>query len=106
MTDETTLPDAKSSLKKSGTVQTQDEQKVFVMGALIIIGSGVTSMIILVGLIMFAFNSSDINQAHVAVSSGIIGTILGAASVNVQQVLSFYFGPQRKSNDQPATPAK
>lgn len=80
-----------------------DERVVFLLGCIVVIGSGVLSMTVIVGCFLVMLKKVDIDQGLLAVCTGIIGSVLAGAGVSAQQVIASYFS--RKQEPGPRLPS-
>jgi hypothetical protein len=81
-----------------------DERVVFLLGCIVVIGSGVLSMTVIVGCFLVMLQKVQIDQGLLAVCTGIIGSVLAGAGVSAQQVIASYFS--RKSEPKPNLPER
>jgi hypothetical protein len=79
-----------------------DERVVFLLGCVVVIGSGILSMTIIVGCFFVLTTETHIDNGLLAVFTGIIGSVLAGAGVSAQQVIASYFS--RKSEPAPKVP--
>lgn len=79
-----------------------DERVVFLLGCVVVIGSGILSTIVIIGCFMVMLKKVDIDNGLLAVCTGIIGSVLAGAGVSAQQVIASYFS--RKSDPAPKLP--
>ena len=68
------------------------EQFVFFLGCLVIGGAALTMIAVLAGCFVLITGKIEVNEALLAVCTGLIGSVLGYASSSAQQIISYYFG--------------
>jgi hypothetical protein len=76
-----------------------DERVVFMLGAIVVVGSGLLSFTVIVGCFIVITTDLRIDNGLLAVFTGIIGSVLAGAGVSAQQVIASYFS--RKSDPAP-----
>lgn len=79
-----------------------DERVVFLLGCIVVIGSGMLSVIVIVGCFFVLTTETHIDNGLLAVFTGIIGSVLAGAGVSAQQVIASYFS--RKNDPPPKLP--
>lgn len=79
-----------------------DERVVFLLGCIVVVGSGFLSTIVIIGCFYVLAQHVQIDQGILAVVTGIIGSVLAGAGVSAQQVIASYFS--RKSDPSPRMP--
>jgi hypothetical protein len=79
-----------------------DERVVFLLGCVVVIGSGLLSTIVIIGCFIVLTTDTKIDNGLLAVVTGIIGSVLAGAGVSAQQVVASYFS--RKSEPAPKVP--
>ncbi len=79
-----------------------DERVVFLLGCVVVIGSGLLSTIVIIGCFLVLTTEVKIDNGLLAVVTGIIGSVLAGAGVSAQQVVASYFS--RKSDPAPKVP--
>lgn len=91
-------------------VDTQDarhsfgaNENVFVLGVWILTIFGVIVFAVLVGLFLLMTGKVTVEPGTLAVCAGLIGTIVGYAAANAQQVVSFFYGSSKGSKDNAVT---
>ncbi len=76
-----------------------DERVVFLLGVVVVVGSGALSCIVVIGCFLVMLKKVEIDNGLLAVCTGIIGSVLAGAGVSAQQVIASYFS--RKSDPAP-----
>lgn len=76
-----------------------DERVVFLLGCVVVVGSGLLSMTVIIGCFFVLTTEVKIDNGLLAVFTGIIGSVLAGAGVSAQQVIASYFS--RKSDPSP-----
>ncbi len=79
-----------------------DERAVFLLGCVVVVGSGLLSMVVIVGCFFVLTTETKIDNGLLAVFTGIIGSVLAGAGVSAQQVIASYFS--RKQDPSPKLP--
>lgn len=79
-----------------------DERVVFLLGVVVVVGSGTLSIIVVIGCFLVMLKKVEIDNGLLAVCTGIIGSVLAGAGVSAQQVIASYFA--RKSEPKPGVP--
>jgi hypothetical protein len=68
-----------------------DERVALVFAMVIVGGTGVMSIIVVVGCFFLVTRRYEIDQALLAICTGLISSILTGAGSSVQQIISHYF---------------
>lgn len=91
-------------------VDTQDarhnfsgNENVFVLGVWILTIFGALMLGVLVGLFLLMTGRLQVDPGVLAVCAGLIGTIIGYAASNAQQVVNFFYGSSKGSKDSAAS---
>lgn len=79
-----------------------DERVVFLLGCIVVVGSGFLSFTVIIGCFFVMTRTVEIDNSLLAVCTGIIGSVLAGAGVSAQQVIASYFS--RKSDPAPKLP--
>ena len=68
------------------------DNRVFVLGKVILVSFGIAMMVALVGLYKVVVGDISADPSTLAATIGLVGAIIGYFAANAQQVVSYFFG--------------
>nr|WP_315242078.1 hypothetical protein [uncultured Albidiferax sp.] len=75
------------------------DTKVYWLGISVLGTFAILMVLVLLGCYRFVIGEAKMDMGAVAVVAGLIGTVVGYAAANAQQVVSYFFGSSKGSKD-------